>query len=185
MYPCHWPGSVTALYGPRYHLAYHSQEFPNLDFIVQDVSKDMLARSQQLRTDDLQGRVTFMQHDFFDPQPIYSASAYFIRQCIHNWNDSDCVRIFRAFVPALEHCKPRTPLLINDTILPDLNTKSKIEEHDLRQLDMGMLVVLGAKQRTKKQFEKILKLADDRFEVSHGQPLCTIGIVADQDVVNG
>ena len=126
----------------------------------------MLSQSQQLQTDDLQGRVTFMQHNFFDQQPIYSAGAYFIRQCIHNWNDDDCVRILRAFVPALEHCKPRTPLLINDTILPNLDARSKIEEHGLRQLDIGMLVVVGAKQRTIEQFQKILKLADERFEVS-------------------
>lgn len=135
---------------------------------MQDISQDMLSQSQQLQTDDLQGRVTFMQHNFFDQQPIHDASVYFIRQCIHNWNDSDCVRILRAFVPALEKCKPRTPLLINDTILPGLNARTKIEEHDLRQLDIGMLVVLGAKQRTERQFERILKQADERFEVSHG-----------------
>ena len=107
-----------------------------------------------------------MEHSFFDQQPIHDASVYFIRQCIHNWNDSDCVRILRGFVPALEKCKPKTPLLINDTILPGLNTRTKREEHDLRQLDIGMLVVVGAKQRTEAQFEKILKRADDRFEVS-------------------
>lgn len=134
---------------------------------MQDVSKDMLSQSQQLQTDDLQGRVTFMQHSFFDQQPVHDASVYFIRQCIHNWNDSDCIRILRAFVPALEKCKPRTPLLINDTILPGLNARTKTEEHDLRQLDIGMLVVVGAKQRTERQFEHILKQADERFEVSH------------------
>ena len=45
----------------------------------------------------LQGRVTFMQHDFFRPQPIHDADVFFVRQVFHNYTTDDC-----AFVPALE-----------------------------------------------------------------------------------
>ena len=123
--------------------------------------------NQNGKTDgDLDRRVQLMQHSFFDEQPIRNASAYFIRSCIHNWPDDACVRIFQALVPALEECRPGTPFLINDTILPDLNTKTKYEERDLRQLDLCMMVALGAKQRTRAQFASILKQADERFRVS-------------------
>lgn len=133
---------------------------------MQDISKDMLAQAQSRDMSDLQERVTFQQHNFFEPQQAHDASAFFIRQCIHNWNDRDCIKILRAFVPALQECELGTPLLINDTILPEPGSKTQFEEHDLRQLDIAMLVIVGAKQRTEKDFRKLLKEADDRFVVT-------------------
>ena len=119
----------------------------------------------QIRPDDLEGRVKFMQHSFFDPQPIHDASIFFIRQCLLNWNNDNCIRILQAFVPALEKCKANTPLLINEAIVPELGVKTKLEERDFRQMDVCMLVLRGAKQRTRGEFERLLKQADERFEV--------------------
>jgi hypothetical protein len=122
----------------------------------------------QAKTQDLKGiedRITFMQHNFFHQQPVAGARAYFIRQCLHNWCDEDCVKILRSLVPAMERCEPGTPLLINDTILPEPGMTSRFEEHSLRQVDMMMFVALGAKQRTEKEFETVLLNADKRFKV--------------------
>lgn len=86
-------------------------------------------------------------------------------------------------MPALECCPTGTPLLINDIVLPEPGRKrvatetgspgeggkaglTKFEEHGLRQLDIAMLVILGAKQRTAREFEQLLKRADERLEVS-------------------
>lgn len=66
-------------------------------------------------TDSDEGRVQFMQYNFFHPQPLRDVSAFFIRQCTHNWCDRDVVAILRGFVPGLEGSAPGTPLLINDT----------------------------------------------------------------------
>lgn len=125
----------------------------------------MIAQGQALLTPDVRSRVSYMKHNFFHKQPVTDASAFFIRQCVHNWPDQECVTILRAFVPALEKCEPGTPLLINDTVLPRLNAKTKFEERGLRQLDIAMLVVLNAKQRTEKEFRKLVKEADSRLEV--------------------
>ena len=133
---------------------------------MQDLSEDMMAQSQHLITkEDLHGRITFMKHDFFTDQPIHEADAFLIRQVIHNYTDEECERILRAFVPALEACKPGTPILINDTILPEYRARTKLEEGNLRQLDIAMLVTLGAKQRTLEDFERLVKRADQRFKV--------------------
>ena len=126
----------------------------------------MIANAQSRDLGDLSGRVTFQKHDFFELQPIQDASAYFIRQCLHNQTDEDAIKVLRALVPALEKCKPKTPLLINETILPERGDCGTVEEHDLRQMDMLMLVVLGAKQRTEREFRELIKKADPRFEVS-------------------
>lgn len=106
-----------------------------------------------------------MQYSFYDPQPIADAGLFFLRQIIHNYTDDVSIKIFRSFVPAMEKCAPGTGLLINDMILPAANEITKVEEHHLRQIDLAMLNGYAAKQRTLKEFEKLLKDADERFEV--------------------
>ena len=56
-----------------------SQQFSELNFIVQDESLNMMAQGEPLLTPDVRDRVTYMQHDFFSPQPVKDARAFFIR----------------------------------------------------------------------------------------------------------
>lgn len=113
---------------------------------------------------DLDGRVTFQKHNFFEPQPVDDAGVLFLRQCLHNYTDKDCIKILKAIVPALER-NPSTKFLINDIILPESGDGSRFEEHYLRQIDVTMLVLLGSKERTEQEFKDLLKSADHRFEV--------------------
>lgn len=125
----------------------------------------MLAQAKKQDLSDLGDRISFMQHNFFQVQPIAGAGAYFFRQVLHNWSDEDCVTILRSLVPAMEKCEPGTPLLINDTIVPEPGTVARFEEHGVRQVDLMMLVALGAKQRTEAEFKQLLERADERFQV--------------------
>jgi hypothetical protein len=127
----------------------------------------MLSSATQNDLSGLNGRVTFMPHDFFTDQPISGAAAYLLRYITHNWSDSDCVRIFRALVPALERSLPGTPVLINDVVLPDFGSTNKYRENRMRQVDIMMMLVLGAKQRSEKDFRCLLAEADPRFTVSY------------------
>ena len=124
----------------------------------------MLAQGKAMDISDLDGRVEFMQHDFFKPQPVSGVGGYLIRQVFHNWNDEDCVKILQALVPALEK-SPNALVFINDTVMPEPGAVTRYEEHALRQMDIMMLVALGAKQRTEAEFRSILKQADPRFKV--------------------
>lgn len=142
------------------------QAYPNLNFVVQDSNADMLAEGEESLPEHLQGRVKYLQHSFFSPQPAgKGAAAFLIRQCTHNWADRDVVKIFRALVPGLEAAGPATPLLINDIILPEPGAWPRHQERVVRQVDMVMLVNCGAKQRTRAEFETLLREADARFEV--------------------
>jgi hypothetical protein len=127
----------------------------------------MLAEGQETIATDLKGRIVYSQHSFFDPNPVKDAAAFLIRQCTHNWADSDVVRIFRGFVAGLENAPPSTPLLINDIIIPEPGVLPRHEERKLRQVDMVMLVNCGAKQRTEAEFRKLLSQADARYEVQN------------------
>ncbi|KAL8920786.1 MAG: hypothetical protein Q9172_004357 [Xanthocarpia lactea] len=141
--------------------------YPNLNFIVQDSNADMLAEGRDSLSNDLCNRLAYQQHSFFDPQPTKDAAAFLIRQCTHNWADRDVVTIFKSFVPGLEHSSPKTPLLINDILIPEPGTWPRHQERVVRQVDMVMLVNCGAKQRTKAEFESLLKEADARYEIQN------------------
>ncbi|KAI1141495.1 putative O-methyltransferase [Hypoxylon sp. FL0543] len=151
---------------------YLATQFPELEFIVQDVNPGMLAQGpKRPEFQAVEKRVSFMQYDFYEPQPITDAGLFLLRQVIHNYNDDTSVKILKSFVPALEKCAPGTILLINDIVLPALNTEPKVEEHHLRQLDIAMLNGYGAKQRTLKEFASLLKQADERLQITkqHGK----------------
>jgi hypothetical protein len=41
----------------------------------------------------LDSRIARMNHDFYQPQPLPGARAYFLHTVLHDWPDSNCVRI--------------------------------------------------------------------------------------------
>ena len=137
----------------------------------------MLAEGRDSLDDDLRGRVTYLQHSFFKPQPTEKAAAFLIRQCTHNWADDDVVRIFKSFVRGLEHSSPETPLLVNDIIIPEPGSWPRHQERVVRQVDMVMLVNCGGKQRTKAEFEVLLKEADPRYEVRNTSENGPLGLL--------
>jgi hypothetical protein len=129
------------------------------------VSPALLSQGASQLPEKHRSRFVFQQHDFFTDQPVSTASLFFIRQCLHNWTDSDCVKILRAFVPALEKCNEGTPLLINESIIPNAGRMYQFEERLIRQVDMSMLINLGARQRTEEDFRRLIKEADERLEI--------------------
>ncbi|TGJ83283.1 hypothetical protein E0Z10_g5502 [Xylaria hypoxylon] len=160
-------GTVLDVGGGSGHVSMTlAKEFPQLRFIVQDLLPQMLAAGEG---DDTPGsemkRVSFMQHNFFEPQPVKDVSAVLVRQITHNWTDGEVVSIFKALVPTMENSKPGTPLLINDTVMPEPGKIPMHVERELRTLDMLMFVCLGAKQRTQLEFESLLQEADRRFSI--------------------
>ncbi|KAK4228090.1 O-methyltransferase-domain-containing protein [Podospora fimiseda] len=164
-------GHVVDVGGGSGHISMAlARQFPFLRFTVQDISKTQMLSQADMDLSDLgSGRVTFQQHDFFQPQPVRDASVFLLRQVLHNYNDADAVKILSALVPALEGCPSTTRLLINDIVLPGSDSGtgavSKYEEHHLRQVDFSMMVALGAKQRSKLDFDQLLKKSDKRFEI--------------------
>ncbi|KAH7256096.1 S-adenosyl-L-methionine-dependent methyltransferase [Fusarium tricinctum] len=171
-------GTVVDIGGGSGHVSIIlAQTFPQLSFQVQDQNEDMLAVGQNLLTDDVRGRVSFTKASFFEPQTYKGAAAYMIRQCTHNWADKDVVTMFKSVVPGLESSPPETPLLINDIILPEPGTVSRIWEREMRQADMVMLVSYGAKQRTRAEFESLLKEADTRYEIRKVHDSGALGVL--------
>ncbi|KAG6915443.1 hypothetical protein DXG01_011473 [Tephrocybe rancida] len=60
------------------------------------------------------GRLAFMPHDFFTPQPVANASVFILKQILHNWADPYSAKILRALRAA---AMPETKLVLIDNIV--------------------------------------------------------------------
>ena len=63
---------------------------------------------------DLKSRVTFMEHDLFNPQEV-KADIYFFRHVLHDWPDGECIKMIWAFLPAI---KGGSHVLVSEGVLP-------------------------------------------------------------------
>lgn len=105
-----------------------SQEFPNLSCIVQDRPGVVEAGRAKLPT-SMMDRVSFMEHDFFENQPVKAAAVYLLRWILHDWSDTYAIKILRALIPALT---PNSKILICELLLPQPGTVSTLRDRSAR-----------------------------------------------------
>ena len=165
-----------------------AKQFPDWTFQVQDIDPNMFAKTSSTLDPDLKDRISFHKHSFFEPQPVSPAFAppntstvYFMRQCLHNWADLECLSILRSLVPALAAAPKDTVLLLNETVIPERGSIPFTEERRMRQIDIAMLMIFNAKQRTESEWRELVKAADARLEIrrvlSDGSPMGLMEVV--------
>jgi 6-hydroxytryprostatin B O-methyltransferase len=115
-----------------------STAFPSLDVRVQDFGVTSPPYSKN--------GVSFSHYDFFTPQPIRSASIYFLRQILHDWSDEYGVQILRNQIDAMG---PRSRLLLMDVVLqgPGAGGWTLSEERKSRMADVTMMTLFNARER--------------------------------------
>ncbi|KAK0302549.1 hypothetical protein LTR01_008685 [Friedmanniomyces endolithicus] len=74
-----------------------------------------------------------MPYDFFTPQPVVGARAYFLRDIMHNWSDAKATSILQNVAAAMD--KDYSTLLIDQYVLPPTGA-------DLRAAEMDILMLL-------------------------------------------
>lgn len=107
---------------------------------------------QTISPDEIPG-IERMAHDFFTPQPVKNAHIYYLRRILHNYQDETCVRILKNIVIAMG---PQSRVMIGEVVLPSQVVVAG--EMTGYWKDMVMLVI-GGKERSAKEFEKILESA--------------------------
>jgi len=95
--------------------------------------------------------------DFFEPQVVKGARAYFMANIMHNWTDADCVRILKNVVK--EMVKGYSRLLISDHILPATGCELASFGRDI-----GMLSMHGGCERSERQWKALLEPLGLRIE---------------------
>jgi hypothetical protein len=93
--------------------------------------------------------------NFFESVPA-GGDAYIMKWIIHDWNDELATKI-------LKNCRNQMPangrLILVDCVVPETD-----EPHFSKFIDVNMLVMTGGKERTAKEFEKLLDAAGFKLE---------------------
>ncbi|MCJ1353124.1 MAG: hypothetical protein MMC33_003109 [Icmadophila ericetorum] len=152
-------GTVVDVGGSEGHVSISlARAYTDLKFIVQDAPETVAGAKEKLPV-DVADRVEFMAHDFFTDQPI-TADVYILRWVFHNWPDKFCIKILQKLIPAL---KPGARIVVNDSLVPDPDTLSLLEERQTRAMDMLMLTLYNAREREQDDWGQLFKQADQRF----------------------
>ncbi|KAL8911651.1 MAG: hypothetical protein Q9171_003211 [Xanthocarpia ochracea] len=104
------------------------EEFWQLSCIVQDRGEVIKAAQAKLSSSML-GRVSFMEHDFFEGQPVVAAGVYVLRWVLHDWSDTYAIKILRALIPALTK---GSKILLCELVLATPGTTSNLRERSAR-----------------------------------------------------
>jgi SAM-dependent methyltransferase len=83
--------------------------------VVQDLP-DVISQARERDTGTFGDRVIFMEHDFFEEQPIRDADVFFLRWILHDWSDEVAKKILRALVPAL---RPGSHVILQEFVVPE------------------------------------------------------------------
>lgn len=136
-----------------------AKRFKNMKFVVQDLPKTV-ATAPKLE-DDLSSRIVFQAHDFHTQQPVVGADVYFFRWIFHNHSDKYALNMLKQLIPAL---KKGAKVVINDHCLPEPGQESLWDEKIIRTMDLIMLTLLNAQERTEGEFKDLFEKADKGFK---------------------
>ena len=157
-----------------------AREVPTLRFVVQDLAKNEEAAKAVIKAGGLdleEGRVRFQTHDFFTPQPVLRGEddgevvpkAYLVSRVLHDWPDEDCVRILTQLLPGL---RKGAKLFVVERVLPVRPGEiPAFQEAQLRALDMMVYAILGACERSRDHWERLLREVDPGLVVKKITPL--------------
>ncbi|KAG9243416.1 S-adenosyl-L-methionine-dependent methyltransferase [Calycina marina] len=135
-----------------------AHRYPNMKFIVQELP-ETVASAPKL-DEDIADRIAFQAHDFHTEQPVKGADIYFFRWILHNHSDTYALNMLRQLIPAL---KKGARVVINDHCLPEPGQESLWDEKIIRTMDLIMLTLLNARERSAGDFEELFREADNGF----------------------
>ena len=133
--------------GRGHDLVSLKNRFPNLsgECIVQDLP------SVIDDAEDLPQSVTAMAHDFFAPQPVIGAKAYYLRAVLHDWPDKLARQILENIKVSMSK---DSMLLVSEIVMPDSNAPLFNAE-----VDLSMMAMFSAIDRTQAQFQELFDSA--------------------------
>lgn len=143
---------------------------PEVSFVVQDLQSNEEGAKRLIEENGLTSRVHFQAHDFFLSQPALPdgriPKAYLLIRVLQDWQDFDCARILKPFIPAME--RYGTKLWIVARILPDGFDELPIHsEKLLRTMDLLTFTLGGNGERSFTHLRKVLETADTRLRIEN------------------
>ncbi|KAK3488816.1 S-adenosyl-L-methionine-dependent methyltransferase [Neurospora hispaniola] len=138
-----------------------AKKYRNMKFVVQDTAKTVESAPKPFCEDEqVASRIELMPHDFFQEQPTKDADVYFFRWIMHNYSTPYAIKLLKNLIPAL---KPGARVIINDHCLLESGQENPWDETVMRRMDLVMLALLNAQERTEAEFRELFKAASDGF----------------------
>ncbi|KAF2109815.1 S-adenosyl-L-methionine-dependent methyltransferase [Lophiotrema nucula] len=154
-----------------------AEAFPNLKVIVEDLAESKPVFETNIPK-GLTSRVSFQQHNFFEPQPI-QADFYLFKFIFHDWPDKESIAILQALRPAL---KPGAKVIFVDYVGKqgefDASLPRSIHQFGT-STDLRMMALFNHEERPTDAWRDIFRRADERFEVASvkANPLTYIVVI--------
>jgi hypothetical protein len=127
---------------------------PHVRAIVADLPHVVADADRAFAAAGLSDRARGVAADFFDAVPS-GGDAYVISNVLHDWSDDDCVRILRTVRSAMA---PTARVWIVEMVV-DAPGRTREQERDLHLVDLHMLVLFGARERTASEYGVLLEAA--------------------------
>ncbi|KIM99318.1 hypothetical protein OIDMADRAFT_166945 [Oidiodendron maius Zn] len=110
------------------------------------ILQDLPTTIQSLDSSALaQQGIVAMGHDFFTPQPVHGAKVYYLKMCLHDWPNTQCIQILSQLKCALKPGYSR--ILLNEIVIPE--EKAGWFE---TSVDMLMMQVHSAQERREREW---------------------------------
>ncbi|KAI7787340.1 S-adenosyl-L-methionine-dependent methyltransferase [Diaporthe eres] len=125
-------------------LAKHPELSTSAKIVVQDLPEVVSTHAKER----LGPRIERMAYDFFQPQPLLGARAYFLHAVPHDWPDGDCKRIFHNVRAAMR--KGYSKLLIYEIVIPNKGATSL-----MTTLDLQLMNTTSGFERTEEEWRSL------------------------------
>lgn len=122
------------------------QRHPGIRGVLFDRPQVVEAATDQLQAAGVVDRCTLVGGDFFSEVPS-GGDAYVLSQILHDWDDERCIEILKQCRRAI---RPDGRLLVIELVLPEGQ-----EPFFGKWLDLHMLVLLGARERTAVEYNAL------------------------------
>ena len=129
---------------------------PTLHGVLLDRAGAIPAARARLAEEAVSDRATCLAGDFFTDLPA-GADAYLLSRILHDWDDDDARRLLAACRDAMG---PDGRVLLVDAVLPE----RAVDAPAAIRMDLHMLLLFGARERTEAEFHELLRLSGLRLE---------------------
>jgi hypothetical protein len=100
-------------------------------------------------------RYEFVGGDMFDAKTIPQADAYILKSIVHDWSDDRAINILKSIRTAVKG-KQVTLFIIGFIAISDTK-QNKFVNHIFNVVDLHMMILSDAKERTQEQYEYLFE----------------------------
>jgi hypothetical protein len=127
---------------------------PSMQGIVADRPAVAAAATSALTSAGLGDRARGVSVDFFNKVP-HGGDVYVLSNVLHDWDDAAATKILRTVRAAMD---VGASLLVVENVL-DAPGRTPWQKRDLALVDLHMLVMFGGRERTKAEYDDLLRSA--------------------------